>query len=149
MGGGTYAGPMVDGKVVIESPAEAYAAGRGAKIPLMIGANSADIGFARARTLDELFAPFGADKDKAIAAYNPDGTLTVSQVAPVFGADQMMVEPARFTARTIAALGQPSYEYRFSYVAESLRARQGGRGAPTPPKFRSSSTPWRPGTGRI
>jgi para-nitrobenzyl esterase len=130
MGGGTYAGPMVDGKVVIESPAEAYAAGRGAAIPLIIGANSADIGFARARTLDELFAPFGAEKEKAIAAYNPDGTLTVNQVAPLFGADQMMAEPARFTARTLAALRQPAYEYRFSYVAESLRAQQrGARGA--------------------
>jgi len=128
MGGAAYAGPMVDGKIVIESPAEAYAAGRGAKIPLIIGANSADIGFARARTLDELFASFGTDKDKAVAAYNPDGTAQVFQVAQMFGADQMMVEPARFTAKTIAAAGQPAFEYRFSYVAESLRSRQ--KGAP-------------------
>lgn len=126
MGGAIYAGPMVDGKIVIESPAEAYAAGRGAKIPLIIGANSADIGFARARTLEELFAPFGADRDKAIAAYNPGGTLQVNQVAPLFGADRMMAEPARFTARVIAATGQPAYEYRFSYVAESLRGRLHG-----------------------
>ena len=45
----TYAGPMIDGKIVVESPADAYAAGRGAKVPLMIGANSADIGFSGAR----------------------------------------------------------------------------------------------------
>lgn len=128
MFGAIYAGPMIDGRIVMESPAEAYAAGRGAKIPLIIGANSADIGFARASTMQELFAPFGADRDRAIAAYNPGGALQVNQVAPLFGADQMMVEPARFTARIIAATGQPAYEYRFSYVAESLRGRV--KGAP-------------------
>ncbi len=125
----TYGGPMIDGKVVVESPAEAYAAGHGAKVRFMIGANSADIGFASARTIDDLFAPFGPDKEKAMAAYNATGATPVNQVAPTFGADQMMVEPSRFAARTLAALGVPVYEYRFSYVAESLRGGRGGRGA--------------------
>jgi para-nitrobenzyl esterase len=122
----TYAGPMIDGKVVVESPAEAYAAGRGAKVPFMIGANSADIGFAFAHTVDDLFAPFGSDKDKALTAYNATSSTPVSQVAPLFGADQMMIEPARFAVRTLAAIGQPAYEYRFSYVAESLRSKLNG-----------------------
>ncbi|MGA7604937.1 MAG: hypothetical protein WCA79_03360, partial [Anaerolineales bacterium] len=119
----TYGGPMIDGKVVVESPADAYAAGRGAKVAFMIGANSADIGFSFARTVDDLFAPFGPDKDKALAAYNATSTTPVGQVAPLFGADQMMIEPARFAARTLAGIGQPAYEYRFSYVAESLPSR--------------------------
>ena len=122
----TYAGPMIDGRLVIESPAEAYAAGHGAKIPFLIGANSSDIGFARARTLDELFAPLGADAAKAKAAYDADGSGKVPAVAAAFGADQMMVEPARFMARTIAATGQPAYEFRFSYVAESKRKQWPG-----------------------
>jgi para-nitrobenzyl esterase len=33
----------------------------------------------------------------------------------------MMVEPARFIVRTMAAAGQRAYLYRFSYVAESMR----------------------------
>jgi para-nitrobenzyl esterase len=37
-----------------------------------------------------------------------------------------MVEPARFLAKTYAAQGQPTYLYRFSYVAESLRAQTPG-----------------------
>jgi para-nitrobenzyl esterase len=94
----------------------------------MIGANSADIGFSFARTVDDLFAPFGANKDKAFAAYNITSSTPVGQVAPIFGADQMMVEPARFAARTLAATGKPAYEYRFSYVAESLRSKV--KGAP-------------------
>ena len=37
-----------------------------------------------------------------------------------------MVEPARFVAATIAAHGQPSYNYRFSYVAKSMRKEWAG-----------------------
>jgi len=131
MGAPTYAGPMIDGKVVVESPAEAYAAGRGAKVPFMAGATSADIGFARGRTLDELFAPFGSPEAiaKAKAAYDPESKLQLRQVSMAFGADQMMVEPARFIVRTLAATGKPAYAFRFSYVAESMR-KQWAAGAP-------------------
>ena len=128
MGTPTYGGPMIDGKVVVESPAAAYAAGRGAKIPLMIGANSADIGFPRGRTMDDILAPFGADREKARAAYDPTGSGAAMQAGVAIAADQMMVEPARYTVRALAATGQPAYEYRFSYVAESMRKEW--KGAP-------------------
>jgi para-nitrobenzyl esterase len=128
MGTPTYSGPMIDGKVVIESPEQAYAEGRGAKIPTMVGANSADIGFPRGRTVEELFAPFGADREKAKAAYDPSGSGKVMEIGVAIAMDQMMVEPARFTARSIAAIGQPAYLYRFSYVADSMRKQW--RGAP-------------------
>jgi para-nitrobenzyl esterase len=124
----TYAGPMIDGKVVVESPDEAYAAGHGAKIPLIIGANSADIGFPRGRTMDDLLGPFGADRDKARTAYDPEGSGRVMEVGVRMGADQIMVEPARYMVRVLATIGQPAYEYRFSYVAESMRKQW--RGAP-------------------
>jgi para-nitrobenzyl esterase len=122
----TYPGPMIDGKVVVEESDSAYRAGHGAKIPLMIGANSADIGFNRFRTLDELFAQFGPDKDKARAAFDPDGKGTVATVGTAVSAIQIMIEPARHMARIIAGLGQPAYEYRFSYVAESMRKQWTG-----------------------
>jgi para-nitrobenzyl esterase len=122
----TYPGPMIDGKVVVEELDAAYAAGHGAKIPLMIGANSADIGFNRFRSLDDLFAQFGPDKDKARAAFDPDGKGTVSTVGTAVSAIQIMIEPARHMARIIAGLGQPAYEYRFSYVAESMRRQWQG-----------------------
>jgi para-nitrobenzyl esterase len=124
----TYAGPMIDGQVIVETPDSAYAAGRGAKVPLIAGANSQDIGFTTARTLDELLARFGADKDKARAVYDPGNTGSLRPAASLVGADQMMIEPARFTVRTLAASGQPAYEYRFSYVAESMRKQW--KGAP-------------------
>ncbi|MGA2184011.1 MAG: carboxylesterase family protein [Bryobacteraceae bacterium] len=124
----TYAGPMIDGKVVVETPEAAYAAGHGAKIPLIIGANSMDIGFNRAKTMDELLKPFGPDRDKARAAFDPAGTGSVNAAGTMVSAIQIMVEPARFMARTLASLGQPVYEYRFSYVAESMRKQW--KGAP-------------------
>jgi para-nitrobenzyl esterase len=124
----TYAGPMIDGKVVVEAPDAAYAAGRGMKVPLIIGANSMDIGFSTAKTMDQLLAPFGPDRDRAKAVFDPNNTANVHQIGMLIAADQMMIEPARFMVRTMAATGQPSYEYRFSYVAESMRKQW--KGAP-------------------
>ncbi len=124
----TYAGPMIDGHVIVETPDAAYAAGRGAKIPLIAGANSQDIGFNSAKTMDELLGRFGANGDKAKAAFDPASTGNVRQVGTLVAADQMMIEPARFTVRTLAAAGQPAYEYRFSYVALSMRKQW--KGAP-------------------
>src|SRR5206468_4125812 len=36
----TYCGPMLGGASLLEEPAAVYAAGKGAKVPVMIGANS-------------------------------------------------------------------------------------------------------------
>ena len=123
----TYVGgPLLDGRIVVETPDAAYRAGRNAKVPVMIGANSADIGFANARTMDELFAPFGAAQAKARAAYDPGNTGDVRTVGAKVAMDRTMVEPARFTAALFARQGLPSYEYRFSYVAASMRKQWPG-----------------------
>ncbi len=118
---GTYAGgPVVDGVIVVEDPDVAYRAGRNAKTPVMIGANSADIGFAFAKTMDELFKPFGAHAARAKAVYDPTGAGDVRAVGAKVAMDRTMEEPARFTASQFARQGLPSYEYRFSYVASSM-----------------------------
>lgn len=122
----TYCGPMLDGTIVRESPQSAMVAGRWAKVPVMIGANSLDIGFPRGHTIDELFAPFGADSEQAKAAFNPDHSDNVMLVGIRIASVQMMIEPSRFVAQTVASQGVPSYEYRFSYVAESLRSKMPG-----------------------
>jgi para-nitrobenzyl esterase len=124
----TYSGPMIDGKVVVETAEAAFLGGRAAKIPLIVGANSADIGFTMAKTMDQVFAPFGAAKDAAKAAYDPHNSGNVREVGTAVSADQFMVEPARFLARISAAAGLPTYEYRFSYVADSMRKQW--KGAP-------------------
>ncbi|MBW8899483.1 MAG: carboxylesterase family protein, partial [Massilia sp.] len=75
----TYFGPFADGRVAVDSAA-AFASGRFAKVPVMIGATSADIG----------------------------------------GKTGFMVAGARSLAGRLAAQGVPVYEYRFSYVADSI-----------------------------
>ena len=117
----TYGGPMVDGHIVTESPQAAYLAGHQAKVPVIIGANTADIGFGFAPTKDAAFAAFGSLADQARAAYDPDGSRSVQDVNAMIAMDKMMVEPSRFVASTLAGQGQTSYEYRFGYVAESMR----------------------------
>jgi para-nitrobenzyl esterase len=117
----THSGPMIDGTIVVETPEQAYRAGRNAKLPLIIGANDADVGFSMAKTMDEALAPFGADKDKALATYDPTKSGDVRAVGFRIAMDRLMGEPARFTARTLAAQGVRTFVYRFSYVAESMR----------------------------
>ena len=124
---GTYAGgPLLDGRIVVENPDEAYRGGREARVPVMIGANSMDIGFGGARTMDELLAPFGANREKAKAAYDPANTGDVRAVGAKVAMDRTMEEPARFTAAQFARQGLPAYEYRFSYVATSMRKQWPG-----------------------
>jgi para-nitrobenzyl esterase len=118
-------GPIEDGLLNVGAPTALYAAGKAQVVPVIVGANSMDIGFMRARTLDELFAQFGADAAAARAAYAPDPATPVAAVAFKAGGDQGMIEPAREIARLLSA-HQPAFEYRFSYVAESLRATTPG-----------------------
>jgi para-nitrobenzyl esterase len=128
MGNPTYAGPMIDGKIIVEAPEQAFEGGRESKMPLIMGANSSDIGFSFVKTMDELFAPFGPNAAKARSVYNPDNSTNLRAVASLVAMDRMMVEPARFIVKSMSAAGQPAYEYRFSYVAESMRKQW--KGAP-------------------
>jgi para-nitrobenzyl esterase len=92
----------------------------------MIGTNSMDIGFGFARDKDALFAPFGPNRERAIAAYDPTGKGDLRAVQYMVAMDHFMVEPARFVASVLASEGVPTYEYRFSYVAASMRSKWPG-----------------------
>lgn len=122
----TYAGPMIDGRVVVESVERAFLDGHEQKVPLMDGANSSDIGFSRAKTMDEVFVPFGTKRSEAEQAYNPSHSTDVHVVGSAIAADKAMIEPARFIVREMSAAGKPVYEYRFSYVATSMRKQWQG-----------------------
>ena len=127
MGKGSYVGgPIHDGTYESGAPVEGYAKGKAAHVPVMIGANTMDIGFMQSKTLDELYGQFGPDADAARKAYAFPAATPIGLANFVAGGDQMMVEPARRTAQILTARGQPVYEYRFSYVAESLRAKTPG-----------------------
>ena len=126
----TYSGPILDGRLTVETFQSAYAAGRQARVPLMIGTNSADfIGFISADTKEALFSQFGEGKARAILAYDPDGTADLRPLLTMAGTDRAQAEPARFTAKAFVSSGAPAYMYRFSYVPAAMR-EQWGNGAP-------------------
>jgi para-nitrobenzyl esterase len=122
----TYPGAMVDGQVLPESPQAAFLAGHQMKGPLMVGATNRDLGFNFAKTMPEVMFPFGLSQMKAYATYDPQHTNDAKVVGDAVASDRFLVEPMRFAARQQAAAGQPTYYYRFSYVAVAHRAEWEG-----------------------
>lgn len=118
-----FAGPIVDGRIVIEPTEKSLAGGRLRAMPLIVGATDADLSLERARTKAEAFAAFGADAEAARRVYDPDGTADLAAVNAAIGADRNMIEPARFAARAMARRGAPVYVYRFAHVPAARRAR--------------------------
>lgn len=118
-----YAGPILDGKLVVETAQSAYEAGRIAKVALMIGSNSAEVpaGFVNARNKEELFTLFGKMKEEAAAVYDADGKTDFAKILSMVNTDKVWAEPARLTARAFAAKGNPAYIYLFSYVSPSMQ----------------------------
>ena len=118
----TYSGTMLDGKIVVEQPQDAYRAGHEKRVPIIVGANSFDLGFSFARTKEELFGQFGPKTKDAAAAYDPTGDSGIQLLGQKVAADGMMVEPARFVAQAFTSNGLHAWEYRFSYVPDALLA---------------------------
>jgi para-nitrobenzyl esterase len=119
-----YSGPILDGKLVVETFQTAYSAGRVPKIPIIIGSNSAEVpgGFAvSAISKEDLFSQFGSLKDKAKTAYDPNGQKELPEILTMVSTDKVWAEPARFTANAFAKKGVPAYVYVFSYVSDSLK----------------------------
>jgi para-nitrobenzyl esterase len=120
-----YPGPILDGKLVVETAQSAYEAGRQAKVPLMIGSNSAEVpaGFVNANSKETLLNLFGNMKDEAKAVYDPDGNTEFAKMLTWVNTDKVWAEPARFSARAMVAKGAPAYIYLFSYVTPSMQQR--------------------------
>ncbi len=114
-----------DGQIVRRSIDAAYAAGDGAKVPMVIGANDAD-GFFFGGGLDQAYAPVAAARAEAEKVYDPEGRKDAMRIGVAVSADTMFLEPARHVARIIAGRGQPVFTYRFGYVPEYLRAKMPG-----------------------
>jgi para-nitrobenzyl esterase len=116
---------IVDGQVVPEDVVEAFAAGRQAPVPLIIGTNSAEFWWIRPTDagaygrLDDALTD--AEHAALLQAYGgPDGydAHIVS--------DLVFNEPARHLARLHRRAGHPAWLYRFDVVAASNPEPSGG-----------------------
>ncbi len=121
-----YSGPILDGKLVVETAESAYKAGRQANVPLIIGNCSGEIGgpfISSSTTKDALFALFGEQEAEAKAAFDPDGNKEFAEVITKFNTDWVWGEPGRMTARAFVAKKTPAYMFQFGYVPAAARQR--------------------------
>ncbi|MCZ2473177.1 carboxylesterase family protein [Aquirufa ecclesiirivi] len=144
----TYSGPILDGKLVVETAESAYNAGRQPKMPLMIGNCSAEIGgpfVSNAKTKEELFASFGELAEEVKAAYDAYGSKTFNEVITKFNTDWVWGEPARLTARAFLAKQAPTYMYQFGYVPPNALQRSpygAGHGSEVSFAFNTLNARW-------
>lgn len=102
----TYSGPMIDGTIVVDEPQTLYRAGKYQHVPMIVGANSADMGTSRATTTEEI-APFGTERKAAEEAYDASSSKDIHSLATTVASDAIMAEPARFVAQTLSSQGVP------------------------------------------
>ena len=147
-----YSGPILDGKLVVETAESAYKAGRQANVPLIIGNCSAEIGGAfvsTANSKEALFSLFGDAATEAKAAFDPDGNKEFAEVITKFNTDWVWGEPGRMTARAFVAKRAPTFMFQFGYVPVSNRARApygAGHGSDVSFVFNTLNARWGPPT---
>lgn len=112
-------GPFVDGRLLAQTPAQAFAAGRETDVPLIIGANSGEDSLMGRKlpNAPALAAAIPAATKSAYVAEAAKGDEALVRAA--FG-DRIMVAPARWIAAQ-AADGKPAWLYHFSYVGSRFR----------------------------
>jgi len=117
----TYSGPMIDGALVSGSAAQAFAAGRQARVPLLTGFTSNELGDVpsplRELMTQRCLALLGVPRERVEAIYGSAQALGRGLVS-----DFPFAEPARHMANLAAAARVPTFLYVFDYVVEALRA---------------------------
>ncbi len=121
-----WTGLAVNGIDVQSEAVAGFVAGRQMRIPLLIGANGAEFsglpGFILSRINRDLEPLLGAGVESVRRAYSDEDAFE-RNLSSDFG----FVEPARTIAAAASAV-QPTYLYRFNYVAESRRKDSRGAG---------------------
>lgn len=112
-------GPFVDGRLLKETPSQAFAAGREADVPLIIGANSGEDSL-MGRSLPNASALAAAIPAPAKAAYATEAAKGDEALVRAAFGDRYMVAPARWIAAE-AAGDKPAWLYHFSYVGSRFR----------------------------
>jgi len=117
------AGPILDGTYITGGLAQGFAAGREAKVPLMIGGNSNEASLVRpqAAQLDAIPEP---RKAALLKAFDPQNTGDKARIINDVTTVQLITEPDRNAARLHAKAGAPTYLYYFSRVAPAAKARK-------------------------
>ncbi len=119
---------VVDGRFLKESPSQAFAAGRFAHVPLIIGSNSWEASLMRSFKVPPALAL--AQAPAALRTAYADVTPDEARAQAIF-TDGVMGAPAHWIAGRAAAAGGPAWLYHFAYVDEAERATLPGAGHAT------------------
>jgi len=121
-----YTGPMIDGKLVPADTPDIYLSGDNQRVPLLMGGNDEDTGTSPGSTEAEVYATFGPYAEQARRIYSSYAPKDIAELKSLVGRDRQVLEAARFVNRVFSSEGLPVYEFRFSYVAETLRSQWTG-----------------------
>ena len=118
--------PMIDGKVMVEIPAQAFAAAREAKVPYIAGGNSFEASLfpQTASAPEPVLARTGAARPKVMAVYGADPVAAAEDLTT----ETTVIEPDRYLARLHTRNGLKAWNYYFSYVSAAQRAAVHGLG---------------------
>ena len=111
-------GPIVDGRLIVETAAQGFARGHQAPTPLIIGSNTWEASLLP----PPAYADYVAKASAAQKAAYPDDAADPAKLAQDMFTDAAMGAPARwFAAR--ASLKAPAWLYEFSYVRVARRGK--------------------------
>ena len=111
-------GPIVDGRLVVESAAQGFARGHQAPTPLLIGSNSWEASLLPPAN----DAAYVAAASPAVRAAYPDEASDPAKLAQAMFTDAVMAAPARwFAARAAEKAG--AWLYEFAYVRVDRRGK--------------------------
>jgi len=118
---------VVDGHLLQEAPLSAFAAGRAAHIPLIIGTNSEEGSLLSLDAHTEgLFPKVSKDDVAHLAQIYGSNPVDDATLARLEFRDGYFASVARWVAAKVAAAGSPAYLYRFEYVLSALQGRRSG-----------------------
>jgi para-nitrobenzyl esterase len=120
-------GPTIDGHLLKEPPLAAFAAGRAARIPLIIGTNSEEgVLLGPDPRTEGLFPKLSKDDQAQLAKLYGSAASNDTALARLEFRDGYFASEARWIATKASAWGAPAYLYRFEYVLGVLQARRPG-----------------------
>ncbi len=120
---GDGTGPVVDGALLQEDIAVAFAEGHMVRVPYLTGTNSDEGSLLRGQTADFLTAPLGDRLPSVRALYETGGKISDADFARLLFNDFAFAATSRLLAGFVARSGSPAYVYRFQFMPLILRAR--------------------------
>ncbi len=122
------AGPINDGKLLVQGIEEGFEKGLDGKIPYMLGGNSNEASLFRTQDPPGRLAKIKAASPSVGAAYDAVGNGDAEREDDAIVTDYYITEPDRAVARLHAKHGGPTYRYFMSYVTPAQRATAHGMG---------------------